>query len=107
MSVQESDASEAKTAAISPEAATATVPVEAPEDNSPLLDHLLAVADSYQAEGSLRQAMELYFLLVEAHQHTPQAGQACQRLMDIAENYEKDGERHAARSIYERLLLNE
>ena len=107
MSVQEFDASEGKTAAISPEAATATVPVEAPADDSPLLDHLLAMADDYRTENSLRQAMELYFLLLEAHRDTPQGGQACQRLMRIAEAYEDGGERHLARSIYERLLLNE
>jgi tetratricopeptide (TPR) repeat protein len=85
----------------------ATTTAAATEGESGLLDRLLAMADTYRAGGHLRQAIELYFSVVEGHLHTAQAGRAFGRLMEIAERYEEAGERHEARSIYERLLRNE
>jgi len=84
-----------------------TAPQAAAEGESGLLDRSLAMADTYRAGGHLRQAIELYFSVVEGHLHTAQAGRAFGRLMEIAERYEEAGERHEARSIYERLLRNE
>ena len=81
-------------------AAVAPPPVAA----SPMLCCLLRMADDYMAHGSLWQAMEIYMKCVEQHDGTPEAGQACECLLKIAERHEKNGKGHLARSIYERLL---
>jgi len=77
------------------------------QGGSRLLDHLLEMADTLRAQRKLHQAIELYFTLVEGHLGTDQAGQAFNRLVQIAEGYDEAGERHQARSLYERLLLSE
>jgi hypothetical protein len=68
------------------------------------LDHLLAMAQRYRKEGSLRQAMEIYWTLSEDHSETAQAEWAQDRLLELAQFYENEGERHQARAVYERLL---
>ena len=75
-----------------------------PESVNPLLTHLLRIADGYRAENALRQAIEIYFELVENHPDTPEATQANQRLTEIGEQYERSGEFRQARSLYKRLL---
>ena len=75
--------------------------------NHMLLERLLAMAQRYRGEGKLRQAMELYWELVEDHPGTAEAGAANAVLLDLAANYERDEAPHMARSIYERLLANE
>lgn len=80
---------------------------EALEDssvNDRLLDRLLGMAHRYRSEGNLRQAMEMYWALLENHTGTAQAHGARVSLLDQAEAYERDGARHVARAIYERLL---
>lgn len=86
-------------------------PRDRPEDDeviSPqrkrLLSHLLGMADMYARNGSLRQAIELYFELVNGHDGTDQALLASDRLMTIAQQYEGNRELRLARGIYERLL---
>jgi len=69
-----------------------------------LLDHLLGMADMYADNGSLRQAIELFFELVSDHEGTDHALLAGDRLMAIAQVYKDHGELHMARGIYERLL---
>ncbi|MFI5014561.1 MAG: tol-pal system YbgF family protein [Hyphomicrobiales bacterium] len=67
------------------------------------LDHLFAMAQQYRSEGSLRQAMEIYWTLSENHSETVQGQGAQDGLLELADVYEHDGSRHQARSIYERL----
>jgi lipopolysaccharide biosynthesis regulator YciM len=67
------------------------------------LDHLLTMAQCYRSEGKLRQAMDLYWMLLEDHPETTQAQGARSRLLELADVYEQDGLRHQARAIYERL----
>ncbi len=69
-----------------------------------VLEHLIHMADMYARNGSLRQAIELYFTLVFEHDGTEQAIQAGDRLMAIAQEYENHGELRLARGVYERLL---
>jgi len=69
----------------------------------PSLDHLLTMAQRYRSEGKLRQAMDLYWGLLEDHPETTQAQGARGKLLELADVYEHDGLRHQARAIYERL----
>ena len=46
----------------------------------------------------------MYFELVRQHAESPQALQAEERLLEVAQNYEKAGELRQARGIYEQLL---
>ena len=85
------------------EAAVAT-PEPRRESDNHLLWHLLKIADGYRADGSIRQAREIYFMLAEEHGDSPEAEQARGRLMEIAEAFEQAGELRQARGIYERLL---
>lgn len=73
------------------------------EDGLPL-ERLLVMAQEYQSEGDLRQAVELYWSIVEDHSGTPQAKTAKAALLDLADNYQRNNERHMARSMYERLM---
>ena len=82
-------------------------PRPAEQGRSRVLDRLLEMADTLRAYGKVHQSIEVYFTLVEAHAGTGQAGRAFDRLVQIAERYDEAGERHQARSLYERLLLNE
>ncbi len=69
-----------------------------------VLEGLLRMADSYRRDGSLRQAIEMYFELVHDHDGTVQSGLAEERLFEIAREYEMVGELRQARGIYEHLL---
>jgi hypothetical protein len=65
------------------------------------------MAQRHRAQGTLREAMELYWELAEQHAGTPQADAASAMLLELAERYERDDAPHMARSIYERLLAVE
>lgn len=67
------------------------------------LDHLLAMAHRYRSEGCLWQAMEMYWTLSEDHSGTAQAMEAQKSLLELADAYEHEDARHAARAVYERL----
>lgn len=71
-----------------------------------VLERLLSMAQAYRNEGSLRQAMEMYWELVEDYSGTPQADKARDVLLNLATSYERNGARHEARSIYERLYAD-
>ena len=71
--------------------------------SSEMLARLLRMADSYRTRNALHQAVEMYFELVESHPDTSEAAQAEQRLIEIGDNYERNGELRQARSIFERL----
>lgn len=82
-------------------------PVKSEADAGPnqaLLERLLAMAHRYRSEGNVGQAVELYWTLAENYLGTPQADAARAVLLELATSYERDGARHMARSIYERLL---
>ena len=69
-----------------------------------LLERLFAMAQRYRKEGSLRQATEMYWTLVSDHADTPQADAAKAELLALAEGYERAGNQHMARGMYERLM---
>ena len=88
----------------------ARVPVKPEPDagaNQVLLERLLAMAQRYRNEGKLQEAMDLCWELVEDHPGIAEAGAANAVLLDLAANYERDEAPHMARSIYERLLVQE
>lgn len=74
------------------------------DQSSLVLDRLLQMADTYRLNGAPKQALEMYFSLVESHGQTLQGQQACARLMNVSAEYERQGMLRQARSIYERLL---
>jgi hypothetical protein len=69
-----------------------------------LLPRLLNIANGYRVAGDLRQASDIYFTLVEEHPQTPEAARAWVLLLQIGEEYERQGETRQARSLYERLF---
>jgi tetratricopeptide (TPR) repeat protein len=69
-----------------------------------VLPRLLAMADTYRASGSLRQAIEMYFELMRDYNDSPQAITSEERLLEIANSYVRSGELRQARGIYDRLL---
>ncbi len=81
-------------------AADATAPASGPS----LLDRLLAMANRYQRGGEVRQAAEMYWMLLEDHAGTPQAAAAHTHLLGLAEGYEAEGKQRMARAMYERLM---
>ncbi len=83
---------------------TPQAPPPAVEPSSPVLARLLRMADGYRRSGAPHQAMEMYFELVESHDGTAEALLAHERIMDICEQYEREGKMRQARSLYERLL---
>lgn len=74
------------------------------EVNTKLFGRLLAMAYRYQDEGNLRQAADIYWTLVDVHRINPQVEAARAQLLQIADDHERNNARHAARSIYERLM---
>ena len=69
-----------------------------------LLERLFAMAQRYRKDGNLRQASEMYWTLVTDHADTPQAQAATSELLLLAEGYERAGNQHMARGMYERLM---
>ena len=86
------------------EAGSARKPEAGAAADQALLGRLLAMAHRYRRQGNLRQATELYWTLAEDYPGTPQAGAAKAMLLELATSYEREGARHMARSMYERLL---
>jgi hypothetical protein len=69
-----------------------------------VLERLLGMARRYREEGKYLEASELFWALLEEHSDTPQADMAKVELLALAEGYERAGNQHMARSMYERLL---
>jgi hypothetical protein len=65
---------------------------------------LLRIADGYKASNNIRQATELYFDILDKHGHLDAASVAHERLLEIAELYERKGELRQARALAERLM---
>lgn len=68
-----------------------------------LAARLLRMADRYREQYAICQATEIYFKLVDEFDDTPSAALAQERLLEIGEHYERNGEFRLARGIYERL----
>jgi hypothetical protein len=68
-----------------------------------LRERLLRMAETYKADGAVRQAMSLFLTLVEDYPDTLEAARAVHRLLAIADDFEAVGEFRQARSIYERI----
>lgn len=69
-----------------------------------LSSRLLSMANRYRNEGEIHQALEIYWTLNDEYSDTSQAKDAAAQLMEIAEEFDRDGARRMARSIFERLL---
>ncbi len=69
-----------------------------------LLERLFAMAQRYRKEGNFRQATEMYWTLIGEHPDTPQAEAAKAELLLLAEGYERAGNLHMARGMYERMM---
>jgi DNA-binding SARP family transcriptional activator len=69
-----------------------------------LLGRLLQMAQRYRKEGNYRQATEMFWTLVHDHAETPEAAVAQAELLALAEGYERAGNQHMARSMYEKLM---
>lgn len=76
----------------------------APAVDQSMIGRLLAMAHQYRGEGNIRQATEMYWTLAESHAGTVQAEAAKGVLLTMAGEYERNGARRMARSIYERLM---
>lgn len=72
--------------------------------NNMILDRLLAMAHGYRSAGNLQQAMEMYWTLLNDYPETAQARRAGASLFEMAQEYERAGSMHMARSIYTRLI---
>ncbi len=73
----------------------------------PLLSDLLKLADDYRRDGSPHQAIELYFELAEQNADSIEGQESRCRLSEMAKGYEQNDMPHEARSIYERLLVEQ
>ena len=69
-----------------------------------MLERLFAMAQRYRQNGNFRQASEMYWTMVSEHPDTPQAEAAKAELLLLAEGYERAGNEHMARGMYERLM---
>jgi pentatricopeptide repeat protein len=75
-----------------------------PAPRSRALHRLLAMADSYLREGSIRQALEMYYDMMNRHPETAEALQAEERILEVARLHEEAGEFHNARAIYDQMV---
>lgn len=78
--------------------------VEVDKVSEALSGRLLMMANRYRTEGDIHQALEIYWTLVDEYPDTSQAKIATKKLMEIAEEYDREGARRMARSMFERLL---
>jgi len=79
-------------------------PGEDPAIDCLILDRLLRMAQHYRHEGKQKQAMDIYWSILEDHADTMQSHIARLSLIDIAQTYDFEGARHMARTMYDRLL---
>lgn len=76
-----------------------------PPVETPVMDRILSMADHCLHDHLLRQAAEMYFeVLNRQDAGVPETEHARRRLIEIAEFYERTGNLHQARGIYEQLL---
>ncbi len=78
--------------------------IVSPDIEMVLIGRLLIMAQQYLNEGNLRQATEMCWKLVSDHPGTSEADAAKCILLELADSYERNDERHMARSIYEQLM---
>ncbi len=93
------------TDSVSAQTAVSTETVNVKRSTGPtMLERLFAMSLRYRKEGNLRQASEMFWTLVQDHPDTPQAEAAKAELLLLAESYERAGNQHMARGMYERLM---
>lgn len=64
---------------------------------------MLKRAESWQQDEKLHQARDMYFRLVENFPETDEAQKAEERLLNMAQELEEQGQVYMAMSIYDRL----
>ncbi len=69
-----------------------------------ILGRLFRMAEGYHQRKETNQAIEMYFELVERNAGTQEGRMARERLMQICDDYEREGKVRQARALYERLL---
>lgn len=69
-----------------------------------ILERLVRMADYYCAHDGVRQAEEMYLQLLEDYPDSLQARHSRDRLLELCETYERAGQMHHARWLYEQLL---
>jgi hypothetical protein len=69
-----------------------------------VLERLLTMAQRYRSTGEINAAMEMFWELAEDHADSSEGKTARQALLEIAAFDEREGAKHMARAIYERLL---
>ncbi len=97
------------TTSLTQSTASAPLPISVPAAagsvlRQALLGRLLLMAQRYRKEGNYRQATEMFWTLVHDHPETPEAAAAQAELLALAEGYERAGNQHMARSMYEKLM---
>lgn len=63
----------------------------------------LRIAQTWQAEGHVNQAIDLYARIITRHPESEEAGQARDRLLALAERFEREGLRRVSLGLLERL----
>jgi len=56
-----------------------------------------------QEQGNVDQAMYLCFNVIDRYPETKEAQEACDRLLEIAQEYEENGQPHMAKHLYQRI----
>jgi hypothetical protein len=79
-------------------------PPPADDYDTRALGMLLRIADSHRAANAVRQAIEMYFSILEKYANLPESRKARERLLEIAEEFEGRGQLRQARALVERLL---
>ena len=64
---------------------------------------MLKRAESWQEDGKMHQAMDMYFKLVENFPDTDEASKARERLLGLAQEFEEKGKVYMAMGIHDRL----
>ena len=76
-----------------------------PNGESVVMDRLLSMADHCMRDRQLRQAREMFFEILDRPGAADSEMEHARRcLMEIAQHYERTGNPHQARGIYEQLL---
>lgn len=64
---------------------------------------MLRIANRWQAQGQINQARDAYLRLMAQYPGTLEAGEAAAKLLEQAQEYERQGQLHLALSLYEQL----
>ena len=66
--------------------------------------HLIfEMAKKYEESGDLFQAIPLYETIMSSYPETPEADKSKKAILIIAQNYEREGKKHVALSLYSKI----